>query len=125
KDQIEDFSESNNEVSLIDDDSFSIDNIDFVEASPPDSELVNSEVMEIVIPECPPSDRSDFTHEEFADELAHIISPRDIPGNVKTHTNGFCTQVFISSASIGNHYDIVETAGSGNYLRFKDLVASL
>nr|GEY75618.1 hypothetical protein [Tanacetum cinerariifolium] len=24
--------------------------------------------------ECPPSDRSDFTHEEFADELAHIIS---------------------------------------------------
>nr|GEX77465.1 hypothetical protein [Tanacetum cinerariifolium] len=24
--------------------------------------------------ECPPTDRSDFTHEEFADELAHIIS---------------------------------------------------
>nr|GEZ09133.1 hypothetical protein [Tanacetum cinerariifolium] len=24
----------------------------------------------------PPTDRSDFTHEEFADELAHIISPR-------------------------------------------------
>nr|GFA68240.1 reverse transcriptase domain-containing protein [Tanacetum cinerariifolium] len=44
-----DFSESNNEVSSIDDDSFSIDNIDFVEASPPDSELVSSEVMEIVI----------------------------------------------------------------------------
>nr|GFC24395.1 hypothetical protein [Tanacetum cinerariifolium] len=51
KDQIEDFSESNNEVSSIDDDSFSIDNIDFVEASPPDSELVSSEVMEIAIPE--------------------------------------------------------------------------
>nr|GEU61009.1 retrovirus-related Pol polyprotein from transposon TNT 1-94 [Tanacetum cinerariifolium] len=58
KDQIEDFSESNNEVSSIDDDSFSIDNdsfsidnIDFVEASPLDSELVSSEVMEIVIPE--------------------------------------------------------------------------
>nr|GEU54567.1 ribonuclease H-like domain-containing protein [Tanacetum cinerariifolium] len=50
KDQIEDFFESNNEVSSIDDDSFSIDNIDFVEASPPDSELVSSEVMEIVIP---------------------------------------------------------------------------
>nr|GFA41043.1 hypothetical protein [Tanacetum cinerariifolium] len=30
-------------------DSFSIDNIDYVEASPPDSELVSSEVMEIVI----------------------------------------------------------------------------
>nr|GFD38704.1 hypothetical protein [Tanacetum cinerariifolium] len=51
KDQIEDFSESNNEVSSIDDNSFSIDNIDFVEASPPDSELVSSEVMEIVLPE--------------------------------------------------------------------------
>nr|GFA27449.1 hypothetical protein [Tanacetum cinerariifolium] len=51
KDQIEDFSKSNNEVSSIDDDSFSIDNIDYVEASPLDSELVSSEVMEIVIPE--------------------------------------------------------------------------
>nr|GFD51131.1 hypothetical protein [Tanacetum cinerariifolium] len=51
KDQIEDFSESNNDVSSIDDDSFSIDNIDYVEVSPPNSELVRSEVMEIVIPE--------------------------------------------------------------------------
>nr|GFC83899.1 hypothetical protein [Tanacetum cinerariifolium] len=48
-DQIEDFSESNNEVSSIDDDSFSIYKIDYVEASPPDSELVSSEVMEIVM----------------------------------------------------------------------------
>nr|GEU71142.1 hypothetical protein [Tanacetum cinerariifolium] len=46
-----DFSESNEEFSSIDDDSFSIDNIDYVEASPSDSELVSSEVMEIVIPE--------------------------------------------------------------------------
>nr|GFD04721.1 hypothetical protein [Tanacetum cinerariifolium] len=50
-DQIEDFSESNNEVSSIDYDSFSIYKIDYVEASPPDSELVSSEVMEIVSPE--------------------------------------------------------------------------
>nr|GEY33261.1 putative ribonuclease H-like domain-containing protein [Tanacetum cinerariifolium] len=49
KDQIEDFSESNDEFSSIDDNSFSIDNIDYVEASPPDSEIVSSEVMEIVI----------------------------------------------------------------------------
>nr|GEU35470.1 hypothetical protein [Tanacetum cinerariifolium] len=48
-DQIEYFSETNEEFSSIDDDSFSLDNIDYVEASPPDSEL--SEVMEIVIPE--------------------------------------------------------------------------
>nr|GEZ93263.1 hypothetical protein [Tanacetum cinerariifolium] len=51
KDQIEDFSESNEEFSSIDDDSFSSDNIDYVEALPPDYELVSSEVMEIVIPE--------------------------------------------------------------------------
>nr|GFB61408.1 hypothetical protein [Tanacetum cinerariifolium] len=51
KDQIEDFSESNEEFYSIDDDSFSIDDIDYVEASPPDYELVSSEVMEIVIPE--------------------------------------------------------------------------
>nr|GEZ31621.1 hypothetical protein [Tanacetum cinerariifolium] len=50
KDQFEDFFDSNDEFSLIDDDSFSIHNIDIVEASPPDSELVSSEVMEIVIP---------------------------------------------------------------------------
>nr|GFA10364.1 hypothetical protein [Tanacetum cinerariifolium] len=51
KDQIEDFSEFNEEFSSIDDDSFSIDDIDYVEASPPDSELVSLEVIEIVIPE--------------------------------------------------------------------------
>nr|GEZ95617.1 pre-mRNA splicing Prp18-interacting factor [Tanacetum cinerariifolium] len=50
-DQIEDFSESNKEFSSIDDDSFSINDIDCAEASPPDSEVVSSEVMEIVIPE--------------------------------------------------------------------------
>nr|GFA52859.1 hypothetical protein [Tanacetum cinerariifolium] len=51
EDQIEDFSESKKEFSSIDDDSFSIDDIDYVEASPPDPELVSSEVMGIVLPE--------------------------------------------------------------------------
>nr|GFC98427.1 hypothetical protein [Tanacetum cinerariifolium] len=41
KDQVEDLSESNKEFSSIDDDSFSIDDIDYVEASPPDSKLVS------------------------------------------------------------------------------------
>nr|GFC24989.1 hypothetical protein [Tanacetum cinerariifolium] len=49
KDQFEDFSESNEEFSSTDNDSFSFDKIDYVEASPLDSELVSSEVMEIVI----------------------------------------------------------------------------
>nr|GEZ97884.1 hypothetical protein [Tanacetum cinerariifolium] len=50
KDQFEDFFESNEEFSSTDDDSFSFDKIDYVEASPPDSKLVSSEVMVIVIP---------------------------------------------------------------------------
>nr|GEW56882.1 retrotransposon protein, putative, Ty1-copia subclass [Tanacetum cinerariifolium] len=51
KDTIKDFSESNEEFSSTDDDFFSFDKINYVEASPPDSELVSSEVMEIVITE--------------------------------------------------------------------------
>nr|GFB66148.1 hypothetical protein [Tanacetum cinerariifolium] len=58
KEQIEDFFESNEEFSSTDDDSFSIDDINYVEASPPDSELVSSEVMEIVIPETKSSSTS-------------------------------------------------------------------
>nr|GEU42875.1 hypothetical protein [Tanacetum cinerariifolium] len=51
KDQFEDFSDFNDDSTLIDDDSFSIEYIEYVEASPPDSELVSLEVVEIVIPE--------------------------------------------------------------------------
>ncbi|GJT18511.1 hypothetical protein Tco_0877217 [Tanacetum coccineum] len=51
KDQFEDFSDSNDDSTSIDDNSFSIDDIEYVEASPPDSELVSLEVVEIVIPE--------------------------------------------------------------------------
>nr|GEV08100.1 reverse transcriptase domain-containing protein [Tanacetum cinerariifolium] len=46
KDQFKDFSDSKDESTSIDDDYFSIDNIDYVEASPPDSELVSSEEVE-------------------------------------------------------------------------------
>nr|GEU88240.1 hypothetical protein [Tanacetum cinerariifolium] len=49
--QFEDFSDSNDKFSSTDDDSFSINNIDYDEASPPDFELVSSDVMDIVIPE--------------------------------------------------------------------------
>nr|GEU43543.1 hypothetical protein [Tanacetum cinerariifolium] len=49
KDQFKDFFDSNDDSTSIDDDYFSIDNIKYVEASPPDSELVSLEVIEIVI----------------------------------------------------------------------------
>ncbi|GJW10795.1 hypothetical protein Tco_1576622 [Tanacetum coccineum] len=42
KDQFEGFSDSNDDSTLIDDDSFSINDIVYVEASPPDSELNSS-----------------------------------------------------------------------------------
>nr|GEU78374.1 hypothetical protein [Tanacetum cinerariifolium] len=135
KDQFEDFSESNDDSTSIDDDYFSIDDIEYVEASPSDSKLVSKEVVESVILEVggidtdilssttihsdyslpdyesfyddhieekssgstatysdlslsrydsfifdlsinpfPSADRSDFYYEEFAGELAHIIS---------------------------------------------------
>ncbi|GKF83359.1 hypothetical protein Tco_0245015, partial [Tanacetum coccineum] len=51
KDQFEGFSGSNDDSTLIDDDSFSIDHIDYVNASPPDSELVNLEEVENIAPE--------------------------------------------------------------------------
>nr|GEW64282.1 hypothetical protein [Tanacetum cinerariifolium] len=139
--QFEDSSDSNDDSTLIDDDYFSIDNIEYVEASPTDSELVSLEetntfdnslpesktfcfdskengsgstttragislpdykafyddhvkeissgsttthsdfslydlfIFDLSINPFPPADRSDFY--EFADELAHIISPPD------------------------------------------------
>nr|GEX26324.1 hypothetical protein [Tanacetum cinerariifolium] len=130
---------SNDDISSNDDDSLYNENIEYVEASPHDSELVSLEVADFVIPEeeeieddnlrekllnetntfhnslpefenfyfdleeissgsttthsdislseydsfifdlandqFPPTDRSDLTHEEFVNELAHIISP--------------------------------------------------
>ncbi|GKA63351.1 hypothetical protein Tco_0762957 [Tanacetum coccineum] len=144
KDQFKDFLESNDESTSSDDDSFSIDDIDYVDASPLDVEIVSLKVVEIVGPEVgridddilltikddilrekllnvnlliakidalrdnptpssdvissgsttthvdfsqydsfifdlsndqfPPADRSDLYHEEFTDELTHIMS---------------------------------------------------
>nr|GEW47584.1 retrovirus-related Pol polyprotein from transposon TNT 1-94 [Tanacetum cinerariifolium] len=81
KDTIEDLFESNEEFSSIDDDSFSIDEIDYVEASPPDSELVSSEVMEIVIPEETNTfDNSLLEFETFCFDVEEISS-----GSTTTH----------------------------------------
>ncbi|GKG33168.1 hypothetical protein Tco_0430678, partial [Tanacetum coccineum] len=49
KEHSETIIDSNNDYSLSDDDSY--ENIDNVDASPPDAEIVSSEVVEIVIPE--------------------------------------------------------------------------
>nr|GEV83978.1 RNA-directed DNA polymerase, eukaryota, reverse transcriptase zinc-binding domain protein [Tanacetum cinerariifolium] len=139
KDHFEIVINSNDDYSSSDDDSLYYENIEYVEASPYDSELVSLEVEKIVIPEdeeieddslrekllkvnlltaeiealkdnltpssefltngsttthsdislseydsfifdlsndqFPPTDRSDFTHEEFGNKPDHIISP--------------------------------------------------
>nr|GFA19716.1 hypothetical protein [Tanacetum cinerariifolium] len=96
KDQFEDFCESNDEFSSTDDDSFSIDNINYVEASPPDSELVSSEVMEIVIPET----KSPSTY------LNSLLEETNTSDNSLPDFETFCFDVEeISSGSITTHSD--------------------
>nr|GEV20050.1 hypothetical protein [Tanacetum cinerariifolium] len=65
--------------SSIDDDSFSVDNIDYVEASPPDSELVSSEVMEIVIPEVRGIEASNDNPIPFYDPIISGTPPNLTP----------------------------------------------
>nr|GFB92378.1 hypothetical protein [Tanacetum cinerariifolium] len=109
KDQVEDFSESNKEFSSIDDDSFSIDNIDYVEASPLDSELVSSAMMEIDIPETNTFDNSLPEFETFCFDVEEISS-----GSTTTYPDISLLEyeVFhddhvkkISSGSPTTHYD--------------------
>ncbi|GKC48127.1 hypothetical protein Tco_1065849, partial [Tanacetum coccineum] len=103
---------SDDDNSSSDDDSPYGENIDYVDASPPDDDTTtrsdyslpdyeafysdddhinekssdsttthadfsqyDSFIFDLSINPFPPADRSDFYHEEFADELAHIISP--------------------------------------------------
>nr|GEU48816.1 hypothetical protein [Tanacetum cinerariifolium] len=79
KDQIEDFFESNEEFSSTDDDSFSFDKIDDVEASPLDSKLVSSEVMEIVIPEVGGIEASNDNPIPFYDPIISGTPPNLTP----------------------------------------------
>nr|GEX03209.1 reverse transcriptase domain-containing protein [Tanacetum cinerariifolium] len=79
KDTIEDFSESNEGFSSTDDDSFSFDKIDYVEASPLDSELVSSEVIEIVIPKVGGIKASNDNHIPFYDPIIPGTPPNLTP----------------------------------------------
>nr|GEV88547.1 hypothetical protein [Tanacetum cinerariifolium] len=110
KDQFEDFSDSNDEFTSTNDDSFSIDNIEYVEASPPDSELVSSEVMGIVIPEVGGIDddilltiKDDILREKLLNInllIANIKALNDNP----TPSSDFMTKV--SSGSTTTYSDI-------------------
>nr|GEZ73058.1 hypothetical protein [Tanacetum cinerariifolium] len=72
--QIEDFFESNDEFSSTDDDSFSFDKIDYVEASPPDSELVSSEGDMLLLEAFLNDDHSfDFKTKSFSTSLNSLL----------------------------------------------------
>nr|GEW34066.1 hypothetical protein [Tanacetum cinerariifolium] len=109
--QIEDFSEPNEAFSSIDDDSFSIYNIDYVETSPPDSELVSSEVMEIVIPEVGGIDddilltiKDDILREKLLN--VNLLEETNTFDNSLPEFETFCFDVEeISSGSTTTHSD--------------------
>nr|GEV51614.1 hypothetical protein [Tanacetum cinerariifolium] len=106
KDQFKDFSDSNNEFSLTDDDSFSIDNIYYVEASPLDSELVSSEVMEIVILEVGGIDddilltiKDDILHEKLLN-INLLIANIEVLNNPNPSSDFMTKSYFTSLNSI-------------------------
>ncbi|GJZ20257.1 hypothetical protein Tco_0556847 [Tanacetum coccineum] len=98
KEQFEDFSDSIDDSTSIDDDSFSIDDIEYVEASPPNSELVSLEVVEIVISEVGGIDtdilltiKDDILHEKLLNVnllIAKIEALKDNP----TPSSNFVTK---------------------------------
>ncbi|GJU33918.1 hypothetical protein Tco_1182272 [Tanacetum coccineum] len=75
---------THSELSLPDYKAFYVDNDHFKERSSGsttthvDFSQYDSFIFDLSINPFPPADRSDFYHEEFADELAHIISSRSL-----------------------------------------------
>nr|GEZ34632.1 hypothetical protein [Tanacetum cinerariifolium] len=119
KDQFEDFSDSNDESTLTDDDSFFINNIEYIEASPPDSEHISLEVMEIVILKVGGIDddilltiKDDILHEKLLNInllIANIEALNDNPtpssdfitnGSTTTHSDSSLYDSFIFDLSI-------------------------
>nr|GEW35452.1 reverse transcriptase domain-containing protein [Tanacetum cinerariifolium] len=106
KDQFEDFSDSNDEATSINDDSFSIDNIEYVEASTPDSELVSLEVIEIVIPEVGGID-DDILLTSSSTSLNSLLEETNNFDNSLPEFETFCFDLEeISSSSTTTHSDI-------------------
>nr|GEY06933.1 hypothetical protein [Tanacetum cinerariifolium]GEY12017.1 hypothetical protein [Tanacetum cinerariifolium] len=95
------------------DDSFSIDNIEYVEASPPDFELVSSEVMEIVIPEVGGIDddiltlSSDLMTKSSATSLNSLLEETNTFDNSSPEVEIFCFDLEeISSGNTTTRFDI-------------------
>ncbi|GJZ22460.1 hypothetical protein Tco_0559499 [Tanacetum coccineum] len=111
KDDSETVIDSNNDYSSSDNDSLYIDDIDYVEASPPDSELVSLEVVDIVIPKVGGIDtdilltiKDDILHEKLLNVnllIAMIEALKDNP----TSSSDFVTK----SSSTSLNFFLEET----------------
>ncbi|GKA54078.1 hypothetical protein Tco_0753027 [Tanacetum coccineum] len=88
KDQFKDFSDSNDDSTSIDDDSFSIYDIDYVEASPPDSELISLEEIEAINSNPPPS--SDFVTKSPSTFLNFFLEETNTFDNSIPESETFC-----------------------------------
>nr|GEU50579.1 hypothetical protein [Tanacetum cinerariifolium] len=94
KDQFKDFFDSSDDSTSNDDDSFSIDNIEYVEASPPNSELVSLKMMEIVIQEVGGIDddilltiKDDMIHEKLLNVNLLIANIEALNDNLTPSSN--------------------------------------
>nr|GEY47091.1 hypothetical protein [Tanacetum cinerariifolium] len=116
KDQIEDFSESNEEFSSTDDDSFSFDNIDYVEALPFDSKLFSSEVMEIVIPEVGGIKASNDNPIPFYDPIIYGTPPNITPSGETFLDDDHSSDFKTKSASTSLNSLLEETNNFNNSL---------
>nr|GEW10128.1 hypothetical protein [Tanacetum cinerariifolium] len=102
KDQFEDFFDSNDDSTSIDDDSFSIDNIEYVEASPPDSELISSEETNTFDNSLPESKTFYFDTEENSSSSTTTRSDISLPDYEAFYDDHVKE---ISSGSTTTHYD--------------------
>ncbi|GJU31192.1 hypothetical protein Tco_1174781 [Tanacetum coccineum] len=102
--------DSNNDYSLSDDNSY--ENIDYVDASPPDAEIVSSEVVEIVIPEVGGIDtdilltiKDDILREKLLNVnllIANIEALKDNPtpsSNVMTKSSSTYLNLFLEETN--------------------------
>nr|GFC84888.1 hypothetical protein [Tanacetum cinerariifolium] len=118
-------SEFNDEFSSTDNDSFSIDNIDYVEASPPYSELVSSEVMEIVIPKVGRID--DDILLTIKDDILHYEAFYFDDGHVKEISSGSPTTQFDISLSEYDSFifDLCPPSDRSDFYEFVDELAHI
>nr|GEW51568.1 hypothetical protein [Tanacetum cinerariifolium] len=113
EDQFEDFSNSNDDSTLYDDDSFFIDNIEYVEASPPNSELVSSEVKLSDLKQALRG-RHPMLIKYEAFYNAHVKEIRS--GNTTTHSDSSLYDSFIFDLSVNPF----PPADRSNFYEFAD-----